>query len=117
MLHTSDIDTYIDTAYTILRLIVYVIAAFVLLRTLFNVRIAAFVADMHDENATKASWMRGMGTIIIVSAVVLAAYQIYKTGSTQEWLIIGMLSVGIGGKAWQKHTESKSSNNTTNTKI
>lgn len=110
----TNLEEHLPLIYAILKLLIFAAVAVFAIRILVKTKIVSFIADMHSESATKASWMRGMGTIIIVSALLIAAYQIYSTGQAQEWLIIGLVTIGITGKAMQKHTELKSTNNKSN---
>jgi uncharacterized membrane protein len=101
----QDIQHIIDFAASVMKLLMYMVIIVFGSRMLYNAKIGALIADMHDAKNDHASWMRSIGSVIVVFAIIMAFYQIYKTGETQEGLIIGLIGLALAGKVGQKFAE------------
>lgn len=96
---------YLDFFTSVLKLFTYGFAIFIMLRAAYNAKFGQLIANIHDSKHDQASWMRAVGSVIVIFAMIIAFYQIYKTGETQEGLIIGLIGLALAGKVGQKFAE------------
>lgn len=95
------------TLYAVLKLVLFAVLIFWIGRMLMKTNVIQFLIDLHSESVPRASWIRGMGTLIITTALVLVSYQIVHDQDVNNTTILSMLGIGITGKVIQKHIETK----------
>lgn len=81
--------------YSILLLLLFLSSAF---RHNFS--------DSHKHN-TLNSWIRYMGSFVVISAVVIALAQVAGNKEINYAVVTTMLTIAFGGKVAQKHVENK----------
>lgn len=108
------LDIALEIAYQLFHISMLVMAAFAIFRIAVKKSMNNFLLKMHSDDKGTISWMRIGGTITILSAISLAFYQLNATGEINETLIIGMLTVGFGGKAAQSFSAKEKIQKTTN---
>lgn len=86
---------------------------FYVVKNINNRQLLQMFIDMHIRTS-KFSWTRGAGTLVILATLCLAFYQVYKTGTAQESLIVGLILVAFGGKVGQKFAENKQTSSDAN---
>ena len=101
----QDIQPFIEFMASVMKLIFYMALIVFGSRMMYNAKIGTLISDMHDSKNDHASWMRSIGSVIVIFAIIMAFYQIYKTGETQEGLIIGLIGLALAGKVGQKFAE------------
>lgn len=103
------IDWILTNMFKLSTLCILVAFTISVVRSLLKVdNLMKMIADIHSsESKTRASWVRWVSSFVIVCAIVLAFYQISKTGEAQEMLIISMITIAVGGKVTQKVIEKK----------
>lgn len=91
----SNAPFFIIVAYCFLLMLLFVSSTF---RSRF--------ADAHREKSLN-SWIRYMGTFVILSAIVIAIAQVAGNKEVNFPLVTTMLGIAFGGKVAQKHIENK----------
>lgn len=101
----QDIQLFIEFAASVMKLIMYMVIIVFGSRMLYNAKIGTLISGIHDAKNDHASWMRSIGSVIVIFAIIMAFYQIYIMGETQEGLIIGLIGLALAGKVGQKFAE------------
>ena len=71
-----------------------------------NHKVIQYLKEIYKDANGQASLMRYLSTAIILSALIYP-YTIEKMTLVEAGLVTSMITLGLGGKAVQKHLERK----------
>lgn len=69
-------------------------------------KVIQYLKEIYSDSSGQASLMRYLSTAIILSALIYP-YTIEKMTLVDAGLVTSMITLGLGGKAVQKHLERK----------